>query len=220
MHYVIVGCGRVGSALARSLEDGGHSVAIVDIDESAFRRLPAHFEGRLVRGNGFERDTLVAAGIENAYALAAVASGDNTNILAARVARETYDVEHVVARIYDPGRAEVYQKLGIPTVATVRWTAEQVMRRLVPQGATTVFYDTSGLIVIAEVPLNDGWIGHTLEDIEDASEARVAYFTRLGEGRIPVESTVYQEGDIVHFSVEKNMLPSLEAFLSAAPEED
>ena len=130
-----MGCGRVGSYLARNLEDAGHSVAVVDRDEAAFRRLPSSFEGRRVVGIGFDRDTLVAAGIEQAYAFAAVSSGDNSNILAARVARETYGVDHVVARIYDPGRAEIYERLGIPTVATVRWAADQVMRRLVPQQA-------------------------------------------------------------------------------------
>ncbi len=131
-----MGCGRVGSSLAISLEAKGHEVAVIDQDGSAFRRLGTTFEGRRVQGVGFDRDTLREAGIERAYAFAAVSSGDNSNILAARVARETFGVENVVARIYDPGRAEVYQRLGIPTVATVRWTSDQMIRRLLPKGAT------------------------------------------------------------------------------------
>ena len=132
-----MGCGRVGSTLAMSLEAQGHSVAVIDQNEAAFRRLGAAFEGRRITGVGFDRDTLRAAGIDRAYAFAAVSSGDNSNILSARVARETFDVEHVVARIYDPGRAEIYQRLGIPTVATVAWTANQMLRRLVPARAAT-----------------------------------------------------------------------------------
>src|SRR5215218_10521123 len=135
VHFVIMGCGRVGSTLAHSLEGLGHDVAVVDQDETAFRRLGVSFEGRRVTGVGFDRDTLREAGIEQAHAFAAVSSGDNSNILAARVARETFGIENVVARIYDPGRAEIYQRLGIPTVATVRWTSDQMMRRLLPSGA-------------------------------------------------------------------------------------
>ena len=127
-----------------------------------FRRLGSGFQGRTVTGVGFDRDTLREAGIEQAYAFAAVSSGDNSNILAARVARETFGVENVVARIYDPGRAEVYQRLGIPTVATVRWTADQMLRRLLPKGATPDHQDPSGRVVVAEVQLNDGWVGERI----------------------------------------------------------
>ena len=129
-----MGCGRVGSTLAKSLSKRGHDVAIIDAEPAAFRRLGSSFEGMTVTGIGFDRDTLKAARIDEAYAFAAVSSGDNSNILAARVARETFGVEHVAARIYDPGRAMVYQRLGIPTVATVRWTSDQMLQLLLPQG--------------------------------------------------------------------------------------
>ena len=135
MHIVIMGCGRVGSTLAHILEDNGHSVAIIDRDPQAFRRLRAGFRGRRVTGVGFDRGVLIDAGIESAAAYVAVSSGDNSNLISARVARETFGVDNVVARIYDPRRAEVYPRLGIPTVATVRWTADQVMRRILPEGA-------------------------------------------------------------------------------------
>ena len=130
-----MGCGRVGATLARSLSDRNHDVAVIDMDPASFRRLGRSFEGRTVTGMGFDRGVLISAGIREAYAFAAVSSGDNSNILAARVARETFGVEHVAARIYDPRRAAVYQRLGIPTVATVRWTADQIIHRLLPQGS-------------------------------------------------------------------------------------
>lgn len=125
-----MGCGRVGSGLAIELESAGHSVSIIDQSREAFRRLGADFAGRTVVGVGFDKEILLEAGIEKADAFAAVSNGDNSNILAARVARETYGVANVVARIYDPARAEIYQRLGIPTVATVLWTTDQIMRRL------------------------------------------------------------------------------------------
>jgi trk system potassium uptake protein TrkA len=198
VHVVIMGCGRVGSALARSLEAGGHSVAIVDRDAGAFRRLSTDFSGLRVTGIGFDRDTLIEAGIEKAEAFAAVSSGDNSNIIAARVARETFGVENVVARIYDPRRAEVYQKLGIPTVATVRWTADQVIRRLLPSGMLSEWSDPSGNIVLAELAYNPTWIGHRVTTLEEESGARVALLTRFGEGILPDRGTVIQDGDLVH----------------------
>ena len=213
-----MGCGRVGSSLARSLERQGHDVAIIDQEESAFRRLGSGFEGRRVTGVGFDRDTLIEAGIQDAYAFAAVSSGDNSNILAARVARETFGVEHVVARIYDPGRAEVYQRLGIPTVATVKWTADQMLRRLLPQGHVPEFTDPSGKVVLAEVPVNPAWVGHRVTDLEDAAGGRVAFLTRLGAGMLPGPDTVYQEGDLLHVATMIDNLAVVERILDAAPQ--
>src|SRR5215470_11969652 len=159
MHIVIMGCGRVGAALAQTLEERGHTVAVIDRDSTAFRRLGAGFNGRRVTGIGFDQDTLREAGIEEAGAFAAVSSGDNSNIIAARVAREMFQVENVAARIYDPRRAEVYQRLGIPTVATVRWTADQMLRRLLPSGAEPLWRDPSGGVQLAEVHTPETWIG-------------------------------------------------------------
>ena len=141
---VIMGCGRVGSTLARSLEDRNHTVSVIDSEPDAFRRLGPDFNGDKVTGYGFDQAVLEKAGIRRADAFAAVSSGDNSNIIAARVARETFGIQQVVARIYDPGRAEVYQRLGITTVATVKWTADQVLRRLLPAGAEPDFRDPSG----------------------------------------------------------------------------
>lgn len=212
-----MGCGRVGATLARNLEKHGHDVAVIDQNPMAFRRLGGGFEGRQITGVGFDRDTLLESGIEQAYAFAAVSSGDNSNILAARVARETFGVEHVVARIYDPGRAEVYQRLGIPTVATVRWTADQTLRRLLPQGAASEYRDPSGRVVLVEVPVNPAWVGRTLAQIEEATGTRVAYVTRLGEGTVPTSGTVYQEGDLVHVIARPADVPVVEQRLDQAP---
>jgi len=212
-----MGCGRVGASLARAIERAGHEVAVIDQDESSFRRLGTTFEGRTVTGVGFDRDTLRAAGIENAYAFAAVSSGDNSNILAARVAREKYGVEHVVARIYDPGRAEIYQRLGIPTVATVKWTSDQMVRRLLPQGHVPEFTDPSGKVVIAEMPISDAWIGRRISEIEGATGGRAAYLTRLGDGLLPGPDTVYQEGDLLHLALLREDLATAERVLDAAP---
>ncbi len=212
-----MGCGRVGSSLAHSLEGLGHDVAVIDQEESAFRRLGSTFEGRRVTGVGFDRDTLTEAGIAEAYAFAAVSSGDNSNILAARVARETFGVEHVVARIYDPGRAEVYQRLGIPTVATVKWTSDQMMRRLLPQGHVPELVDPSGKVVIAEITVNPAWVGHRLVDLEAATGARTAYVTRLGSAILPSPDTVFQEGDLVHLACLAPELPAVERILDAPP---
>ena len=159
MHIVIMGCGRVGSALAQTLEQQGHTVAVIDQDPTAFRRLGSGFGGRRVTGVGFDQDTLREAGIEEAGAFAAVSSGDNSNIIAARVAREMFGIENVAARIYDPRRAEVYQRLGIPTVATVRWTADQMLRRLLPSGAEPLWRDPSGGVQLAEVHTSAAWVG-------------------------------------------------------------
>jgi trk system potassium uptake protein TrkA len=217
VHVVIMGCGRVGSALARSLEKLGHSVAVVDRDPGAFRRLPPEFAGTKVSGIGFDRDTLLEAGIERADAFAAVSSGDNSNIIAARVARETFGVDNVVARIYDANRAAVYQKLGIPTVATVRWTADQVIRRLMPAGLLSEWRDPSGKIVLAEIALSPDWVGTGVTKLEEATGARVALLTRLGDGLLPDAATLVQEGDLVHFSLPWDRIDEITAICSAGP---
>src|SRR6476661_5081749 len=198
VHFVIMGCGRVGSTLAKSLSKRGHDVAIIDAEPAAFRRLGSSFEGMTVTGIGFDRDTLKVARIDEAYAFAAVSSGDNSNILAARVARETFGVEHVAARIYDPGRAMVYQRLGIPTVATVRWTSDQMLQLLLPQGSVPALTDPSGRVVVAQVPLARSWVGRRLTEVEGVTGSRIAFITRLGDGLIPRPDTVFQDGDQIH----------------------
>ncbi|AIX99845.1 Trk system potassium uptake protein TrkA [Arthrobacter sp. PAMC 25486] len=217
-HFVIMGCGRVGATLAHTLEDSGHSVAIIDQDERAFRRLRTGFGGRKITGVGFDQETLKQADIESAYAFAAVSSGDNSNILATRVARETFHVEHVVARIYDPGRAEIYQRLGIPTVAAVRWSADQVLRRILPETAIKGdFREPSGRLFLTELSLHPDWIGRHILDIENAARVRVAYLTRFGEGMLPGPDTSYQQGDTVHAMVVGAQSAEIGHILSNSP---
>lgn len=214
-----MGCGRVGSTLANELEAAGHTVAVIDQTREAFRRLGANFNGHTVTGVGFDRDTLVEAGIQTAEAFAAVSNGDNSNILAARVARETYGVKNVVARIYDPGRAEIYQRLGIPTVATVLWTTEQILRRILPEGSRSEWRDASGAIQLSEMHIDSTWFGNPVSRIENITPARVAFITRLGEGLIPNEHTVLQEGDLVHVMVHESDVLAVETALAHSPED-
>jgi trk system potassium uptake protein TrkA len=162
---------------------------------------------------------LTDAGIERADAFAAVSSGDNSNIIAARVARETFGIEQVVARIYDPGRAEVYQRLGIPTVGTVKWTVDQMIRRLLPSGSEPEWRDPSATIRLAEVHVHSGWVGRAAFDIEKATGARVAFLTRLGEGLLPRADTVIQEGDLVHVVMLERDAAAIESQLGHKPEE-
>ena len=201
MHVVIMGCGRLGSTLAQKLDGRGHSVAVIDQNADAFRRLPAEFSGTTVTGVGFDRDVLRAAGIERADAFAAVSSGDNSNIISARLARETYGVSRVVARIYDARRALVYERLGIPTVATIRWAADRMMRHLVPEGTVEVFRDPTSVISIVEVPLHSDWVGKSIKSLEDSTGARVAYLMRFGMGMLGTPSAAIQDGDQVYMLV-------------------
>jgi trk/ktr system potassium uptake protein len=218
VHIVIMGCGRVGSTLAHILEERGHSVAIIDQDRDAFRKLRSGFKGKRITGVGFDRDVLIEAGIEEADAFAAVSSGDNSNVIAARVARESFGVERVAARIYDPRRAEVYQRLGIPTVATVRWTADQMLRRLLPEGSDALWRDPTGAVVLAEVAFSPEWVGEKVHALEEASRARVAFISRLGEALLPVQGTVLQEGDVLNvMALESDLARIGEVFARVIP---
>ena len=217
MHVVVVGCGRVGSELAGALERQSHTVAIIDKRKEAFRRLPKGFSGYRVVGFGFDRDTLEEAGVRDATAMAAVTSGDNSNIMAARVARETFEVDHVVARIYDPRRAMIYQRLGIPTVATVAWTTDQVLRRLVPGDAVADWTDSSGSVGLVERNLPAPWAGKKLSSLESPGEYSLALVTRLGKAQVARPDLVGQDGDILHFMADLSAVDSLERMLKQGP---
>jgi trk system potassium uptake protein len=216
VHFVIMGCGRTGSTLAQMVEDRGHTVAVIDQNSDAFRRLGSDFGGITVTGIGFDRDVLRAAGIERADAFAAVSSGDNSNIISARLARETFGVSRVVARIYDAKRAQVYERLGIPTVATIRWAADRMVRQLVPEGHVEVFRDATSAVSIVEAPLHRDWVGRTIKAFEEASGARVAYLMRFGIGSLAQPSTVLQDGDQVFVLVTDDTVDSVLEVASGA----
>jgi trk system potassium uptake protein TrkA len=200
VHVIVVGCGRVGSGLAVSLVAEGHSVAILDKSSRAFRRLK-DWDGPRIVGSGFDRDDLEKAGALHADALAAVTSGDNTNILTVRIARETYKIPNVVARIYDPRRAEIYQRLGIPTVATVTWTIDQVRRRLLPDEDVGDWSDPTGRLALIDRSLPDTWAGRPLRDIERPGRLSLVSVTRAGIPRLDARELVGQEGDVLHIAV-------------------
>ena len=211
MHIVIMGCGRVGSTLAHILEDRDNTIAVIDRNPEAFRRLRSSFKGDKITGIGFDRAVLIQAGIENADAFVAVSSGDNSNIISARVARETFDVERVVARIYDPRRAEVYERLGIPTVATVRWTADQMLRKIVPEGGEPLWRDPTGKIVLTEVRFSPAWIGEQVKAIEASTMSRIVFIDRMGQAFVPDPGTALQEGDVLHVVARESDLDRIAA---------
>jgi trk system potassium uptake protein TrkA len=200
VHVIVVGCGRVGSGLAVSLSAEGHSVAVLDKNPRAFRRLKS-WDGPCLVGSGFDRDDLEKAGALEADALAAVTSGDNTNILTVRIARENYKIPNVVARIYDPRRAEIYQRLGIPTVATVTWTIDQVRRRLLPEEDVGEWSDPSGRLTLVDRSLPDAWAGRALSDLEEPGRLSLVAVTRAGVPRLDARDLIGQEGDVLHLAV-------------------
>ncbi len=214
MHVVVVGCGRVGSGLAATLESEGHTVAVVDKQARAFRRLSEDFSGTTVVGVGFDRDNLRAAGIERAGALASVTNGDNSNILIARVAREAFDVERVVARIYDSRRAQIYERLGIPTVATVAWTTERVLRKILPDSHAIEWVDPSAKVCMVERTVPSIWAGRLLSDLEVPDMARLVAVSRLSEASLPSPRQVAQEGDVVWMAVAGDRLDEFDAFIT------
>lgn len=218
MRVVIMGCGRVGSSLAAGLERQGHEVAVIDRDAKAFRRLNADFRGQQVCGIGFHRDVLRRAGVEQATAFAAVSNGDNSNIIAARVARETFGIERVVARIYDARRAEVYERLGIPTVATVPWTTDRFMRMLLPDGVSSAWRDPSGTVAVIQLPVHEGWAGRPVDELEQATGGRVAFILRFGSGLLPTPDTVIQAEDTIYMAVVSGTVGDVTAAAAREPE--
>jgi trk system potassium uptake protein len=215
LHVVIMGCGRVGSELAARLEGRGHTVAVIDKREIAFRMLRFDFKGQKVHGYGFDDDVLREAGIMRAGAFAAVSNGDNSNIVAARLAREKFEVPTVVARIYDPRRAEIYQRLGIPTVATVKWTTDQVMRFLIPDEIASDWKDPSEGVSLVTLVLPTSWAGWTVDQLESNGHRRVVAMTRIGRARIPTPGLLLQEGDQVHLAVDEEGLEELRPMIIA-----
>jgi trk system potassium uptake protein TrkA len=204
----------VGSTLARELATQGHTVSIVDRKPEAFSRLGDNFSGNRIVGIGFDRDVLIEAGIEKAGALAAVTNGDNSNILVARVAREEFAIERVVARIYDPKRAEIYERLGIATVATVKWTSERILRRILPDLPAVEWTDPSAKVVLVEREIPKSLVGSRVLDL-DGERARVVAVRRLGAAMIPDGDTVAQEGDVVYVAAQATALSEFDASLAS-----
>src|SRR5919199_257032 len=216
MHVVIVGCGRVGSALSVQLTKGGHSVEVIDKRPEAFDRLPPGFKAQTIVGMGFDREVLEQAGIKRAAeggAFVAVSNGDNSNIVAARVAREHYHVKKVIARIYDPRRAEIYERLNIPTVASARWAAAQIQFLLFHDREEIKESFAGGTLLQLQRTVPDHLIGKHVFDVESGGAIRVFGIERGGSGYIPTAESTFQEEDIIHLEVSHTGVDELDAVL-------
>ncbi len=211
MHAVIVGCGRVGAELARALEARSYTVSIIDRDPNAFeQRVLPGFAGKKLVGVGFDQEILEEAGIRDAEIFASVTRGDNTNIVSARIAKEHYNVPKVAALIYDPRRAQMYERLGIPTVATVAWATDQILARVLPSAKSVEWTIGSGEVVVVGFPAPPSFIGRPVEDLRDPAKARVVALTRFGNTQIPDVKTIIQEGDMIHLAVARSALLDME----------
>ena len=215
-----MGCGRVGASLSDSLARIGHDVAVIDRDSTAFHRLSPEFSGERVLGMGFDRDVLLRAGIEEAGAFAAVSSGDNSNIISARVARETFGVERVVARIYDAKRAAVYERLGIPTVATVPWTTDRLLNVLTRRNRDHQVARPDGQRRRDRAGAARGLGGPPVTALEAATGGRVAFMIRFGAGLLPDPKTVIQAGDQVYMAAIAGHIAEALAIAALPPSED
>jgi trk system potassium uptake protein TrkA len=209
-HVVVVGCGRVGAGLAERLVALEHSVTVIDTNRSAFQRLGGLAVDR-VEGIGYDQATLRAAGIERAVALAAVTNGDNSNIVIARTGREAFGVRRVFARIYDMRRAAVYERLGIPTVASARLTIDMSMRQLVPLNDAVRWVDPSAQVCLLERPASRPLIGRSVSELEADGLVRLAALRRLGVSVVPVPDLVVQEGDLLYLMVPNDRVGEFQA---------
>jgi trk system potassium uptake protein TrkA len=218
MHVVIGGCGRVGSDLTVSLSKQGHTVSVIDKNPSAFERLPPGFEGQTLVGIVFDQETLEAAGIREAGAFVAVTNGDNSNIVSARIAREHYTVERVVARIYDPRRAEIYRRLGIPTVATVRWASAEIYDQLFHGIEHTELAIGGGDMVLLRMEIPKELAGQPVSSLTEPGKATVVAIDRMGSATIPMQDTTFQQGDVAHVIVRREALDTLRSRLAEVPE--
>ena len=213
MRVIIVGCGRVGILLTQELSKAGHEVVVIDKNQHAFDRLPPGFEARTIVGLGFDRDVLEDAGVKDADALLAVSSGDNSNILSARVAREHYHVPKVIARIYDPMRAEIYERLNIPTVSTTRWGVKQMMLMLSHTREEIKEALAGGDLLRMRIQIPDHLVGSPVTDLNVDGKILVAGVDRGGTGFIPSASSTFQEGDYAAVVVQKDSIETLDELL-------
>jgi trk system potassium uptake protein len=197
------------------LSEEGHSVVVIDKNRDNLRRL-THFHGKTIVGSGFDRDVLFQAEATTADALAAVTSGDNTNILCARIARDHYNIKNVVARIYDPARADIYMKLGIPTVATSLWTTQQVKRWMLPSDDAIEWTDTGNTMHLVERIVPDALAGKPITTFNIGESVRLVGLIRAGQGRVDIEGLFAQEDDILEFLVTNDGLKQLHDLLATA----
>ncbi len=195
MKVIIVGCGRLGGELAGQLSQDGHDVTVVDKNPQAFYRLGPTFKGKTVEGIGFDRDVLVRAGVERSDALAALTSGDNSNIITARVARNVFRVPKVVARLYDPRRAEIYQRLGLQTVSSTAWGVSRTVQLLLHRDLNVIMTLGNGEVEVVEVETPPHWVSRSVSNVTVPGEITVTSITRKGRTFMPTLGTVFQDDD-------------------------
>jgi trk/ktr system potassium uptake protein len=206
MHVVIMGCGRAGARLARRLERQGHTVAVIDKDPTSFHLLDVNFKGRVVEGIGFDAEVLVEAGIERADAFVAVSSGDNSNIVSSIIAKDVFHVPKVITRIYDPRRAMIYRRFGIPTVAPVQWGVNKIFDLLFVESSFSRDTFGSGEVELMEFDLPNNLAGRRVGEFEVPGEVHVATIERFGEALLPVAGSMFQEGDKVMVLVQRSAM--------------
>jgi len=216
MQVIVMGCGRVGISVALELQSHGHQVAIIDRDITSFRALPANFAGRTIKGVGFDLDTLREAGIETADAFIAVSSGDNSNIISARVAREKFKVSRVIARIYDPRRAEIYGRLGIPTIASVAWSTQQIIGLLKPATPALLWSDAEDAICVSTITTPTAWISKTISEIESIAPIKAISVQRAGVNMLANSELIIQQDDRIAFAHSSEMQEQIMAKLETS----
>jgi trk system potassium uptake protein TrkA len=213
MKMIIIGCGRVGAGLAQNLSQRGHAVSIVDQEPTAFTRLHATFTGQRITGPSFHRDVLLHAGIEQADGLAAVTGSDATNMVMARLARGTFHVPRVMARLYDPRHAETYRRLGVQTMNPITWGVHHIAELLCYSDLHTVLSLGSGAVTMIEVELPSLLVGRTVNDLTVLGEIHVAAISRSATTFLPTLGTVFQAGDLLHLAVLTTATERLKALL-------
>jgi trk system potassium uptake protein len=214
MHVLIMGCGRVGSELSHALGKAGHDVVVIDKKAEAFYKYPPGEHARRITGLGFDRDVLEEAGVRDADAFIAVSSGDNSNIVSARVALEHYHVPKVIARIYDPRRAEIYERLNIPTVATTTWGIKQIQLMLLHDRQEVREALGGGSLLRVRVPISGHLVGTSVETLNVEGKILVAGVSRGGTGFIPSGASRLQAGDYLIVMVEKDSMDVLDEMLA------
>jgi trk system potassium uptake protein len=218
VQVIIIGCGRVGSELTIQLGRAGHDVTIIDKRATAFDRLPPGFEARTLVGLGFDRDLLEEAGVKEADAFVSVTNGDNSNIVSARVAREYYHVPKVIARIYDPRRAEIYERLNIPTVATTTWGVKQILLMLTHPREEIKESLAGGDLFRLRMEVPPHLVGKPVRSLDLEGKVMVVGVDRGGHGFIPVSGSTFQEGDYAALIVQKDALELLDHLLTPLAE--
>lgn len=213
MKVIVMGCGRVGEQTALMLAADGHQVTVIDYDASALARLGPQFKGRTVQGVGFDRAVLIQAGIEHADAFAATSSMDNINIVAARIAHNVFHVPKVVARLFDPQRAEIYRRLGLITISSTTWGAERIRELLTHAQLDTVMTFGRGEVVMVTVELPPHMTGRMVKHITSPGETSVVAITRQGQAMMPTLGTEFRSGDILHIAAHVSAMDRLEALL-------